>query len=195
MMTPLKIWISRRSELPDWSKTFCWLWNSNLSKLLATEIKLPEKLEKHTSWNWKRLQQMKKRRVDLSLLSWNTYTTFCILVFPKLRCASTIRIFKAQMDSMRAIATFPTFSVVPSPITGEFRTLKGLTATYYGRTLVWSLVAKSFKMLSRPVGFLLYGEMGVGFSPLLENFIREKKWAAANHIGTYFLDEKRRPQT
>ena len=93
---------------------------------------------------------------------------FHSIIFFNLRCTSTISNFTIQMDSMRTNLTFPTTSGGLSLNTKKILHCKRFDYEEFLNGIVEApsselFITRRMKKLSRPDGFMLYGELHVDF--------------------------------
>ena len=93
---------------------------------------------------------------------------FALIFFQMLKYTSTISKFTTPMYSLRTYLTFPTTSREPSLNAREFCTARGTNMKNFLMNLWKRLCLNLFftrrmKILSRPDGFMLYGNLGVDF--------------------------------
>ena len=92
-----------------------------------------------------------------------------------LKCTSAISKITNRLDRMSTILTFPTSSGAPS----EYKKVlhcEGYDCEEFSDEIMEAPLYELFfttriKMLSRPDGFLLYGNLGLIISPLLHCYI------------------------
>ena len=96
-----------------------------------------------------------------------TYVNNITQMFQMLKCTLTIGRFTIPMDSLHTNLTFQTTLRQPFTNTRKFCIVKAMTMNRILRILVTPYLILFFtrrmKLLSRPDGFMLYGELGIDF--------------------------------
>ena len=156
-----------------------WLWNFNLLSVVFKKLAC----QRNKKWPQRRCQSRRGRDGGRGGSSPSRYSCkhfFALILFPMLKCTSTISKFTNLMDLMRTNLTVPTTSREPSLNRRQFCTARGTTMKIFliklWKRLCLNLFSqRKWKCLTDLMASCCVVKWGLIFSPLLNCCIQTWK--------------------